>query len=68
MPLGSTPLDFAYRIHTDIGHSCIGAKVNEKLVALNKQLNNGDIVDIVTSPSEKGPNLDWLNCKVCFRI
>ena len=61
LPTGSTPLDFAYRIHTDIGHSCIGAKVNEKLVALNKQLNNGDIVDIVTSPSEKGPNLDWLN-------
>ena len=61
LPLGSTPLDFAYRIHTDIGHSCIGAKVNEKLVALNKQLNNGDIIDIVTSPSEKGPNLDWLN-------
>ena len=68
LPIGSTPLDFAYRIHTDIGHSCIGAKVNEKLVTLNKQLNNGDIVNIVTSPSEKGPNLDWLNSDLKYVI
>ena len=48
LPMGSTPLDFAYRIHTDIGHSCIGAKVNGKLVALNHRLQNGDTIQTVS--------------------
>lgn len=58
---GSTPLDFAYRIHTDVGHRCIGAKVNNKLVALHNKLQNGDTVEIMTSKTVRGPSLDWLN-------
>ena len=61
LPMGSTPLDFAYRIHTDIGHSCIGAKVNGKLVALNYRLQNGDTIQIMTSKVARGPSLDWIN-------
>ena len=61
LPMGSTPLDFAYRVHTELGHCCIGAKVNGRLVALNYQLKNGDVVEIMSVKGEKGPSRDWLN-------
>jgi len=61
LPRGATPLDFAFRIHTDLGYRCIGAKVNGRLEPLNYALKNGDVVEIMASKADKGPSLDWLN-------
>ena len=61
LPAGATPIDFAYRIHTDLGHNAVGAVVNGKLTALNSPLNNGDVVEIRKARISRGPSLDWLN-------
>lgn len=62
LPGGSTPVDFAYAVHTEVGNRCVGAKVNGRLVPLESQLTNGDVVDVLTNKSEHaGPSRDWLN-------
>lgn len=60
LPTGATPVDFAYAIHSDIGDSCVGAKVDGKIITLNTELNNGDIIEIITSNKKHRPKRDWL--------
>src|SRR5216110_1774266 len=66
LPRGATPVDFAYSIHTDVGHQCVGARVNGKMIPLRTRLKNGDIVEIVTANGHK-PSRDWLNFVVTSR-
>ena len=63
---GSTPIDFAYKIHTDLGHHCMGGKVNGRLVGLDTPLQNGDTVEIMTTKSDRGPSPDWLNSNLGY--
>jgi guanosine-3',5'-bis(diphosphate) 3'-pyrophosphohydrolase len=67
LPAGSTPIDFAYAVHTDIGHRTVGAKVNGRIVPLHYRLANGDFVEILTSRSPRGPSRDWLSLAVSSR-
>ena len=66
LPKCGTPLDFAYRIHTDLGNHCIGGKVNGRLVSLNHALENGDVVEVLVGRRSRGPSRDWLNANLGY--
>ena len=66
LPAGATPLDFAYRIHTDLGHQTVGSKVNGRMISLNSTLKTGDMVEIMRSRGSKGPSRDWLNANLGY--
>ena len=66
LPARATPVDFAYRIHTEVGHQCVGAKVNDQLVSLDYQLQNGQVVRILTSKTKVGPSRDWLQASAGY--
>jgi guanosine-3',5'-bis(diphosphate) 3'-pyrophosphohydrolase len=66
LPKGATPVDFAYMVHTDVGHACVGARINGKMVPLRQRLKNGDIVEIMTQAGHK-PSRDWLSLAVTSR-
>jgi guanosine-3',5'-bis(diphosphate) 3'-pyrophosphohydrolase len=68
LPAGATPVDFAYRIHTELGHNTVGAIVNGKLTALNTPLSNGDVVEIRKARIPRGPSLDWLNTDLRYLV
>ncbi len=66
MPAGATPIDFAYRVHTELGHRTVGAKIRGRLVPLTYQLQNGDVVEILAGKTSRGPSRDWLNTNLGY--